>query len=307
MADKKVSELAAVTSLTGDDLLLVVNDPNGFPASRRITIANVFGNVAVRTIHTNRVDFDSNSFFRSTVTTFASNTVFEGDQDLQGVTRLGNWNFLGGFTTTEGPFYSNAEFISTDLFKTDRQSNTIINNTLYANGIINVSGNATFDSSTNTVFNGSVQLNGNTVITGKSLEAFDTVNLGILSKGDILIWTGDEYNNRPSGTKMYEFKNDAVDQNLIWQGPGVTFDTSENNQTLYVNRGDTYQFSSVMDDGVSNPLYIKNSAGGTCFANGFIQNDANGVILWTVPLNQTSDLVYESNTTPSKVGNIVIR
>jgi hypothetical protein len=306
MADKKVSELAAVTSLTGDDLLLVVNDPNGFPASRRITISNVFGNVAVRTIHTNRVDFDSNSFFRSTVTTFASNTVFEGEQDLQGVTRLGGWNFLGGFTTTEGPFFSNSIFTSTNLFRTDRQSNTIINNSLYANGLISVTGNATFDASTNTVFNGTVLLTGNTVIQNKGLEVFDTVRFTDTARGDSIVWTGDEFINRPSGTKVYQFKNNALDTSIIWEGPGVTFTNSDDNQTLYFNRGDTYQLENVMDDQVFNPLYIQNSDG-TSYANGHSLADANGVILFTVPLGQVSDLQYQTNTTPTKTGTIVIR
>lgn len=46
MADKKVSELTPLVNVSGDDLLLVVNDPNGTPSSRKVTVGNLFGNVA---------------------------------------------------------------------------------------------------------------------------------------------------------------------------------------------------------------------------------------------------------------------
>lgn len=40
MPDTKVSALSALTALTDDDLLLIVNDPGGTPASRKMTWAN---------------------------------------------------------------------------------------------------------------------------------------------------------------------------------------------------------------------------------------------------------------------------
>jgi hypothetical protein len=45
MADKKISELTAITSVSDDDLLLVVNDPLGVPASNKITVTNFFANI----------------------------------------------------------------------------------------------------------------------------------------------------------------------------------------------------------------------------------------------------------------------
>lgn len=41
MADQKLTELAAVTSLSGDDLLYAVDDPAGVPTSKKITAANL--------------------------------------------------------------------------------------------------------------------------------------------------------------------------------------------------------------------------------------------------------------------------
>ena len=45
MADKKVSQLASLASTTREDLLYVVDDPNGTPTSKKITIKNFFGAV----------------------------------------------------------------------------------------------------------------------------------------------------------------------------------------------------------------------------------------------------------------------
>jgi len=48
MADKKVSELTELTSVSGDDLLLVINDPSGTPASRKISTSNFLSGVENR-------------------------------------------------------------------------------------------------------------------------------------------------------------------------------------------------------------------------------------------------------------------
>lgn len=45
MADKKITELTALTSLSQDDLFVVVDDPEGIPITKRITAGNIFANV----------------------------------------------------------------------------------------------------------------------------------------------------------------------------------------------------------------------------------------------------------------------
>lgn len=47
---KKVSELTALSNATGEDLLLIIDDPGGTPESKKITVANFFGNVATNTV-----------------------------------------------------------------------------------------------------------------------------------------------------------------------------------------------------------------------------------------------------------------
>jgi hypothetical protein len=46
MADSKISDLDSITSLTDDDLLVVINDPAGTPTTNKITVANALGGKA---------------------------------------------------------------------------------------------------------------------------------------------------------------------------------------------------------------------------------------------------------------------
>jgi hypothetical protein len=39
---KKISELTAITSAANSDLLYIVHDPSGIPASNKITVTNLF-------------------------------------------------------------------------------------------------------------------------------------------------------------------------------------------------------------------------------------------------------------------------
>lgn len=51
MADraKKISELTALTNASGDDLLVIVDDPSGAPATKKIALSNLFANVSTNT------------------------------------------------------------------------------------------------------------------------------------------------------------------------------------------------------------------------------------------------------------------
>mgnify|MGYP003347753079 CR=1 FL=1 len=46
MADKKITALTALTTLSDDDLFVVVDDPSGTPTSKKITAANVKSGLA---------------------------------------------------------------------------------------------------------------------------------------------------------------------------------------------------------------------------------------------------------------------
>ncbi|MDA8977424.1 hypothetical protein N9F71_00220 [bacterium] len=45
MADKKVTALTAATSVSSDDLFMVVDNPGSTPSSKKVTVQNLFGAV----------------------------------------------------------------------------------------------------------------------------------------------------------------------------------------------------------------------------------------------------------------------
>jgi hypothetical protein len=62
--DKKVTDLTPLDNVTSDDLLLVVNDPNGNPTSRRVSFGGVFGNVNFNTAFTANVSVNGTDVFK---------------------------------------------------------------------------------------------------------------------------------------------------------------------------------------------------------------------------------------------------
>lgn len=76
MADKKISQLTALSTTTSDDLLLIVDDPNGTPASKNITVKNFFGAIPANTVFSGAKNIirSANTVFPSGNTTFTKTT-----------------------------------------------------------------------------------------------------------------------------------------------------------------------------------------------------------------------------------------
>lgn len=71
---KKVSEFARISRAGTDDLLLLVNDPNGTPSTRTITIKNLYNDVGAEAVFYANTTFKANSHFQS-------NTIFTGNDN----------------------------------------------------------------------------------------------------------------------------------------------------------------------------------------------------------------------------------
>ena len=67
MADKKVSQLPSLTTLSSDDLLLVVDAPNSVPVSKNISVKNLFGTISVNTSISGRFALTANASIVGTV------------------------------------------------------------------------------------------------------------------------------------------------------------------------------------------------------------------------------------------------
>ena len=90
----------------------------------------------------------------------------------------------------------------------------------------------------------------------------------------------------------------------LLSGPGG-LEASDNNPTIYLARGQTYEF--VNNSGGSHPFEIRVSNGGSAYNVGVSNNTASsGTIKFEVPFAAPNTLVYQCTSHSSMVGNIVV-
>lgn len=94
MADKKVTQLTSLTTGASEDLFLVVDDPNGTPASKSITHKNLFGAVSSNVVISKLTTLNAN------VTINCSNTVISSNLNM---TSSNGPKFSSGFVTLSVP------------------------------------------------------------------------------------------------------------------------------------------------------------------------------------------------------------
>lgn len=80
MASKKVTELTTLTIPAGVDLLLVIDDPNGSPVSKKISINQLFGNIPANTSITAKLTVSGNTTLGGANTHITSNVNIAGAQ-----------------------------------------------------------------------------------------------------------------------------------------------------------------------------------------------------------------------------------
>jgi hypothetical protein len=73
MADRKITELAALTAPNQKDLLYVVDDPDGTPVSKKISLYDLFGNVPANTAFSGTVTVSANTTLDGANTVISSN------------------------------------------------------------------------------------------------------------------------------------------------------------------------------------------------------------------------------------------
>ena len=90
----------------------------------------------------------------------------------------------------------------------------------------------------------------------------------------------------------------------LLSGPGG-LEASDNNPTIYLARGQTYEF--VNNSGGSHPFEIRVSNGGSAYNVGVSNNTASsGTIKFEVPFAAPNTLVYQCTNHSGMVGNIVV-
>lgn len=135
MADKKVTELSAITNLSGDDLLLVVNDPSGTPQSNKVTVTNLFANVVPNVLHKGTVTARANTTFTGTTMTVSSNATFSGTLTAS----IGKYLEVANSTAT---LVSNTNFQSY-VANTNSQIATLVSNADFQSYVANTNAQLT--------------------------------------------------------------------------------------------------------------------------------------------------------------------
>lgn len=104
MADRKITQLTGHTTPVAEDLLVIVDDPNGTPVSKKITIKTLFG-AAPNTSISGSLTFTGNGSFTGSNTSLTSNLVVTGTSRLTNAIVAGNKVTI---TTPKTPSTNNA-------------------------------------------------------------------------------------------------------------------------------------------------------------------------------------------------------
>ena len=134
-----------------------------------------------------------------------------------------------------------------------------------------------------------------------TLAALTDVNLGTLVQGDSLFYNGTTWVPTRSPITWWEINaNGASD--YTFSGPG--FPTTQNDPTIYVQRGQTYAFDNTVQ-AASHPFRIQSTQGlaGTPYTSGQT-GSGTSVLYWTVPMDAPTTLYYQCTLHAAMQGTI---
>jgi len=104
MADRKVTQLTGITTPVAEDLLLIVDDPNGTPVSKKVTLKTLFA-YAPNTSISGSLTTTGNGSFTGSNNHFTSNVVITGTTRMSSTVVAANKVTI---TTSKTPSTNNA-------------------------------------------------------------------------------------------------------------------------------------------------------------------------------------------------------
>jgi hypothetical protein len=220
------------------------------------------------------------------ITTVTGTTLFAKQLNVSGVVTA--TTFVGSLTgnASSATYASNAgvaTYASTSGISTVSQGLTgtpnIIVNNISSSGIVTI---------------GTLSVDGESTLgTVKIASGIVTATSGITTfYGDTSNTVSGRWTLGASGTSDYTFI-------------GIGFTQTTNDPTLYLKRGEVYEF--VNNSGGSHPFQIRVSNGGAAYNNGVTNNgSATGTIRFEVPYNAPDTLYYQCTNHSAMGGDIIV-
>ena len=240
MADKRISGLTAMTTISKDDILLVVDDPAGTPTNKKISIEKFFSNVEPQVVFAN-ITAASNSTIGSV--TFrggvgvSKNLIIDGNVSVNGVFTLSGNGSITNLSSNLTPDTT----ISYDLGNsTSSWKDAYIQKLPGHIGALEISANATLSanlttSGSNVYINGTdFTVDANTTIKANLIVHSDSTNT-VIKSGNTHITS----NTLLAGTNTVISSNISSSANLTQTGALSLFNganlTSNANATFFGN------------------------------------------------------------------------
>ena len=156
MADIKISALGAISSVAGEDLIAIIDDPSGTPASRKATITQVATFV------------NTNNATASSTTTFTNKT-FDADGTGNSITNIENDDIKSG----AGIEQSKIADLTTDLGLKAPLASPTFTGTVNGASLI-LSGDLTVQGTTTTIDSTTINVQNAVVFEGATADAYET-------------------------------------------------------------------------------------------------------------------------------------
>ena len=265
----------------------------------------------------------SNNISIAGVSTFAGAIDANGDLDVDGHTELDNLN-VSGVSTFAGAIDANGSLDvdgHTELDNVNVSGVSTFTGAIDANGSldvdghteldnVNVSGVSTFAGSIDA--NGSLDVDGHTELDDLNVSGVSTFASAIVGSAVTISSSGI---NAATGIITASSLDAAISEwvlgadgtdNYTFSGPGFT--GAENDPTIYVVRGQKYNFENKMG---AHPFRIQsdpNGSTGTQYNDGITNNDvSNGTLVWDVQFDAPGALYYQCTSHANMGGRIYTR
>ena len=308
MADKRISGLTAMTTVSKDDILLVVDDPAGTPTNKKITIEKFFSNVESTITYAN-VTAASNSTLAGSVFKggigVVKNVIVDGNVSVNGVLTMTGTGVIANLSSNLTPDTT----ITYDLGNTTASwRDAYVQDIKGHSGAITVSANATVSanlttSGANVYINGTdLTIDANTTVKANLIVHSDSTNT-VINSGNTHITS----NTLLAGTDTTITSNLASSANLTHTGALGLFNganlTSNANATFFGNVALGVTSGDGNPKGADTAL-LKIDAGNTFSSSNTTLQGTNTVISSNVTISGAT-ITTSTNTTLAGTNTVI--